>query len=88
MATFAHALQRAQQVNGVKDMTENHVIELLIKFQCLRVAAKEMKIRIFGSGDLDHFVADLGPSRPQLGFTASSECPVAQRISRTPSTLS
>ncbi len=23
MATFAHALQRAQQVNGVKDMTEN-----------------------------------------------------------------
>jgi len=61
MATSAHALQRAEQINGVKYMTEDYVIELLIKFQFLRVAAKEMKIRILGSGDLDHFVADLDP---------------------------
>src|SRR5262249_52778685 len=59
MTTSAYTLQRAQQINGVKDVAEDYVVELLVEFQSFRIAAKKSKMRIYFASDLDHLVANL-----------------------------
>src|SRR5262249_24586430 len=57
-AMATHALEGAQDVDGVEDMVENDVVKGFAEIESFGIAGEEMEVRMVAPRDFDHRLAD------------------------------